>query len=450
MTRFRKPLPRLSFLPSRSDAQLVSAGRLLRSVPLLSVLLLTACAENEESDATATGSAADAAASREEGVAVNYGGDGMAAASEAAAPEVPVAQARYETDYEDRLLSNTRQLVTEGLRSGEGYFSADGSELIYQAEVPGNPFYQIFLMDLETGESQRVSPGIGLTTCAWIHPDADRVMFSSTHEDPNALAKQADELAFRASGEERAYGWDYDRHYEIYTASKEGADLVNLSNSDGYDAEGSYSSDGSQILFASNREAYTRSLSQAEQALFEDDASYFMDLYVMDADGGNVRQLTRSPGYDGGPFYSPDDSRVVWRRFNPDGNSAEIWTMDSDGSNQRQLTADAMVSWGPYFHPSGDYIIYSSNVLGHANFELFMIDVEGLGEPVRVSNTEGTDILPVFSPDGDQLAWSTTRTPDGSSQIHLADWNHELALELLGLDARASQAGNQASRGGDR
>tara|TARA_B100001105_G_scaffold54088_1_gene41065 strand:+ start:37 stop:816 length:780 start_codon:yes stop_codon:yes gene_type:complete len=259
-------------------------------------------------------------------------------------------------------------------------------------------------------------------------------MFSSTHEDPDALNKQAEEIRIRESGVERPYGWDYDRHYEIYQANADGSNIINLTNSDGYDAEGSYSSDGSKILFASNREAYSRTLTQAEQKLFDDDSSYFMDLFVMDADGSNVKQLTNSPGYDGGPFFSPDNSEVVWRRFNPDGNSAEIWTMDIDGGNQRQLTSDAMVAWGPYYHPSGDYIIYSSNVLGHANFELFLIDAEGTNTPVRVTNTDGTDILPVFSPDGSRLAWSTTRTPNGTSQIHMGDWNHGRALELLGLD----------------
>lgn len=333
------------------------------------------------------------------------------------------------------LLANTRQLVTEGLRSGEGYFSADGQRFIYQSEVAGdNPFYQIFIRDLASGETNRVSPGIGLTTCAWIHPTLDRVLFASTHGDPNARAKQADEIEFRNSGQQRAYAWDYDRNYDIYQSDSRGAGLVNITNSPGYDAEGSYSSDGSKILFASNREAYQRTLSQAEQKLFDDDSSYFMDLYMMDADGSNVRQLTFSPGYDGGPFFSADNSRIVWRRFNPDGNSAEIWTMDADGSNARQLTSEGMVSWGPYFHPSGDYIIYSSNVLGHANFELFMVDTQGARPAVRVTNTAGTDILPVFSPDGSSLAWSSTRTADGSSQIFIADWNDQAARELLGID----------------
>lgn len=394
-----------------------------------SLLLLAACEPGTE--LASTPSAENPSASY--GTAAEYGADGAAAATAAAEMPMPVAHAG--SNYEDQLISNTRRLVSNSLRSGEGYFSADGRRFIYQSEEPGsnNPFYQIFLMDLATGVSQRVSPGMGLTTCAWIHPTLERVMFSSTHDDPDALSKQAEEIAIRESGVERPYGWDYDLHYDIYQANTDGTGLVNLTNTIGYDAEGSYSADGSLILFASNREAYSRDLSLAEQKLFEDDSSYFMDLYIMNADGSNVRQLTFSPGYDGGPFFSPDNQQIVWRRFNPDGNSAEIWTMSVDGSNQRQLTADGMVDWGPYFHPSGDYIIYSSNLLGHANFELFMIDPAGAKPPVRVSNTDGTDILPVFSPDGTQLAWSTTRTPDGTSQIHIGDWNHVMARELLGL-----------------
>ena len=358
--------------------------------------------------------------------------DGYAGATSANYQEAATST-QWDTRYENQLLTNTFQLITDGARSGEGYFSADGTQFIYQAEMPGNPFYQIYLLNLESGESNRVSTGVGLTTCAWIHPTLDRIMYASTHEDPNALAKQAEELAIRASGEVRPYGWDYDPSYEIYAADSDGSNLVNLTHAAGYDAEGSYTPDGRTILFASNREAYARPLSKVEQGLLDDDASYFMDLYVMDADGSNVKQLTFSPGYDGGPFYNAEGTKILWRRFNPDGNSAEIWTMDADGSNQRQLTANGMVNWGPYYHPSGAYIIYSSNVLGHANFELFMIDPEGSSDPIRVTNTDGTDILPVFSPDGERLAWSTTRTPGGASQIHMADWDHELALELLGL-----------------
>ena len=105
-----------------------------------------------------------------------------------------------EQSNESKLLSNTRQLTFAGKRSGEGYYSSDGNQMIFQSErEPGNPFYQIYLMDLETGDTNRVSPGIGKTTCAWIHPNGNKVMFSSSHSDPDAKAKQLDEIEERKS-----------------------------------------------------------------------------------------------------------------------------------------------------------------------------------------------------------------------------------------------------------
>ena len=105
------------------------------------------------------------------------------------------------TAREAELLSNVRQLTFEGRRAGEGYFSRDGSQLVFQSErEPGNPFFQIYLMDLETGDVERVSPGHGKTTCAWIHPSGAKVLFASTHEDPEARAKQKAEIEERASG----------------------------------------------------------------------------------------------------------------------------------------------------------------------------------------------------------------------------------------------------------
>ena len=118
---------------------------------------------------------------------------------------------------EAQLLSNTRQLTFEGRRAGEGYFSQDGSQLVFQSErEPGNPFFQIYVMDRETGDVERVSPGRGKTTCAWIHPDGDKVLFASTHDDESAVDKQRAEIELRKSGKERRYSWDYDEHFEIY------------------------------------------------------------------------------------------------------------------------------------------------------------------------------------------------------------------------------------------
>ncbi len=262
-----------------------------------------------------------------------------------------------------------RQLTFAGKRSGEGYFSRDGRAMVFQSErEPGNPFYQIYWLDLATGATRRVSPGVGKTTCAWIHPSGERVLFASTHADPASRSLQEQELAERTSGKERRYSWDYDEHYDLYAADLDGSEPVRLTRERGYDAEGSYSPDGTRIAFASNRHAYTEKLSEAERAEFERDPSSRMDIYVANADGTDPVRLTSEPGYDGGPFFSPDGERIVWRRFAPDGATAEIFSMKTDGSDVRQLTRLGVMSWAPFYHPSGDYLIFATNVHGFDNF----------------------------------------------------------------------------------
>ena len=337
---------------------------------------------------------------------------------------------------EQLLLTRSRQLTFAGKRAGEGYFSADGSKLIFQSERDEkNPFFQIFLMDLETGDTERVSPGTGKTTCAWVHPGGKKVMFASTHADKEAEAKQQAELKERAEGTVKKYSWDYDEHYDLWESDLKGGALKNLTNIRGYDAEGSYSPDGQWIAFASNRHAYTETLGDEDAARFRLDKSFLMDIYLMRADGTETRRLTDVKGYDGGPFFSADGKKICWRRFNEKGDLAEIWTMNADGSNQRQLTNLGAMSWAPYFHPSGEYLIFATNLNGFANFELYLVDAEGKKQPVRVTTTEGFDGLPGFSPDGGKLTWTSNRTveqniadflrrlePRGGTQVAPGQW----------------------------
>jgi len=318
------------------------------------------------------------------------------------------------TPHEAEFLSNVRQ-VTFGLpRAGEGYFSPDGEMIVYQAYPIGYPFYQIYVQPLADRTPRMLSTGRGRTTCAYFTPKSDQILFASSHTDPeiDLTEKKAREEA--AQGGRRRYQWDFDPQMELYLINFDGTKLTRLTDSPGYDAEGSFSPDGSQIVFTSTRDG---------------DA----DLYVMAADGTEVRQLTNQPGYDGGPFFSPDGKWIIFRSDRDKKDMLQLFAISVDGKTEVQLTDNEdQVNWCPFIHPSGKYLIWAGADYGKgpagANFDLWTMDTEITdtsftgGKITRITDHKGADVLPVFSPDGKQLMWTSNRTADGSSQLWIGDW----------------------------
>jgi Tol biopolymer transport system component len=362
-------------------------------------------------------------------------------------PALPEAETAIATQAaHPGLYRHARQLTFAGLRTGEGYFSADGRQLVFQSErEPGNPFYQIYRLRLTTGELERVSPGTGRASCAWFHPDGERILFASTHEDPEAELAQALELEKRASGRNDRYSWDFDPRYDLFVAEGDGR-LTALAKAQGYDAEGSFSPDGRFVVFASNRHAYQEPLAPDARERLLTDPSFFVDLYRLELATGELVQLTTAPGYDGGPFFSADGKRIAFRRFSEDGARAEILSIDVDGGDERTLTRLGVMSWAPFFHPSGDYLIFATNRHGFDDFELYLVDAAGTRAPVRVTERAGFDGLPVFSPSGDALVWTSNATEGKRSQLFRADWDDATARAALGLPARIPAAGEAGSR----
>jgi TolB protein len=323
------------------------------------------------------------------------------------------------TDWEKAeapYLNNIRQVTKDFVRAGEGYFSPDGRQIIFQAEEPraanGNPFYQIFTLDLATGKYRRVSPGVGKTTCAYFSPDGKKIIFASSHEDPDARKKQTAEYAQREAdakaGVRRPYKWDFEEEMDIYLADPDGSNLVNLTKSKGYDAEGSFSADGKQIVFCSGRDGN-------------------LELYVMAADGSGVRKLTNAPKcYNGGPFFSPDGKRVIFRSDRKEKEALQLYVINADGSGERALTDDPKwVQWGPYWYNDGKHILYGAadhSLMGRPNYDLYWMDVDGGGKKVRVTHAPGQDVLPVFSPDCKRLLWTSTRDGRQPAQLWIADF----------------------------
>ncbi|MSQ95159.1 MAG: biopolymer transporter Tol [Gemmataceae bacterium] len=312
-------------------------------------------------------------------------------------------------------LKNTRQVTRDFVRAGEGYFSPDASKIIFQAEEKGeNPFYQMFVMNMETGAARRVSPGIGKTTCGYFHPSTKKILFASSHLDPDARKHYDAELKARAEEKEtknrRRYAWDFDKYMEIFEANLDGSGLKRLTNSMGYDGEGSYSADGKKIVFCSNRSGAKN-----------------LELYTMDADGKNVRPLTKAPGcYNGGPFFSPDGKKVIFRSDRKKKDHLQLYVINVDGTNEKALTDDeSWVFWAPYWYKDSTHIIYTaadhSNPLVRPNYDLYWMNIE-TGKKVRLTFAPGADVLPVFSPDYAKVMWTSNRDGRSPTHLYLADF----------------------------
>jgi TolB protein len=336
---------------------------------------------------------------------------------------MPVPLSTLEFKY----LKNVRQvtkIVAEGgfTKAGEGYFSPDGTEIVYQAVPKNYMFYQIFRQPLapvdgKAGEPKLISTGRGRTTCSFFTRDAQGILFASSHKDPQLDATEAAEkkqlAEDAASGKRRRYSWDFDPWTDIFVGDRDGKNLKQLTTEKGYDAEGAYSPDGKQIAFCSDRDGDP-------------------DLYVMDADGKNVRQLTNEPGYDGGPFISPNGRWVVYRTDRKKAELLQIHVIGLDGKNDTALTDNVGVNWAPYWHPTKPYIIWTgadhSNPMARPNYDLWLMKYDeqdgriAPGPITRITDNASADVLPVFSPDGSKLMWTSTRTPDRSSQLFLADF----------------------------
>jgi len=312
-------------------------------------------------------------------------------------------------------LENLRQLTFSG-ENAEAYFSLDGTRLIYQARGEGEGCDQIYTLDLASGETRLVSTGEGRTTCSFYYPAGNRVLYASTHH--------WDETCPPPPDMSQGYVWALYPTYDIFAADPDGSNMVQLTESWGYDAEATFSPVEDLMVFTSMRDGD-------------------LEIYTMRGDGSDVRRLTNKSGYDGGPFFSPDGTKIVYRSGYPETDeeladyrkllaqglirpsALEVFVMDADGSNQTQVTDNGAANFGPYFHPSGEKILFSSNLHDPQGreFDIFMINVDGTGLE-QITFTGGFDGFPMFSPDGKYLVFGSNRNEShpGNTNIFIAEW----------------------------
>ncbi len=323
---------------------------------------------------------------------------------------------------EEKHFKSLRQ-VTMGGDNAEAYWSFDDKQLVFQSNNKkwNVECDQMFLMNADEAFDSipppMISTGKGRTTCAYFLPDNKHYVYGSTHLGSD----DCPETPLRKEGK---YVWPIYDTYDIFVADLEGNIVNQLTNEKGYDAEATVSPKGDKIVFTSDR-------------------SGDLELYTMNLDGSDVKQVTHELGYDGGAFFSPDGTKLIFRSSRPKTDeeikeykdllaqglvqptNMELYICNADGSGLRQLTNLGNANWSPFFHPSGEKILFSSNFEAERGFpfNLYMIDLDGKNLE-RVTHGETFDAFPVFSNDGKKLIFSSNRNNGGGhdTNLFIAEW----------------------------
>jgi TolB protein len=303
--------------------------------------------------------------------------------------------------------------LTFGGENAEAYFSHDGRRLIFQSTRDGRRCDQQYTMNIDGSAVKKVSTGFGKTTCGYFFDGDRRIFFGSTHAADSACPPKPDPS--------KGYVWGLDP-YDIYTANDDGSSLKRLTNYGVYTAEGTLSPNGHTMVFTSLKDGD-------------------LDIYTMNVDGTGTKRLTFQPGYDGGPFWSHDGRKIVYRAWHPADtaltnyqsllkqrlvrpNRMEIWIMNADGSDQHQITNLGGANFAPFYTPDDRHIIFSSNYKNpkSRNFDLYLINLDGSGLE-QVTRDPEFDGFPMFSPDGSKLVWASGRdSPQGELNLFIAEW----------------------------
>ena len=308
--------------------------------------------------------------------------------------------------------------------NAEAYWSFDDSKLVFQVTNPewGLECDQIYFFDWQRDDlmkdmPQLVSTGKGRTTCSYFLPGDSTIVYASTHL-VDTLCPPVPE---RTNGK---YVWPIYESFDIFVADLEGNITAQLTDEPGYDAEATVSPTGDKIVFTSMRTGD-------------------LELFTCDIDGSNVKQITSDLGYDGGAFFSPDGSQLIFRASRPtteeeikeykdllavglvQPTNMELFICNADGSDLRQLTDLGQANWCPFFHPSGEKVIFASNHTSERGFpfNLYMINTDGSGLE-QITHDDTFDAFPVFSNDGKHLVFSSNRNNGGTRETNLfvAEW----------------------------
>jgi Tol biopolymer transport system component len=231
---------------------------------------------------------------------------------------------------------------------------------------------------------------------------------------------------------------------DIYIMRADGTEIKRLVHREESDETPVWSPDGSQILFSS----YVTEENN--------------ELFIMNVDGTGIIQLTDHPGRDGHQKFSPDGATIIFNSQRDDDGSGEIrdyeiYEMNRDGSNVKRLTNFPEWDTYPSISPDGAMILWrrvlptGGNTQSGRNSEIFVMGRDG-SDPVNLTNDAAFDGYPAWSPDGSKIVFASNRAGKTSGNFHIyvmkADGSD--VVRVLENDAKVEDARPQWSPDGSK
>jgi dipeptidyl aminopeptidase/acylaminoacyl peptidase len=177
------------------------------------------------------------------------------------------------------------------------------------------------------------------------------------------------------------------------------------------DSSPSVSADGRSIVFSSNRDPSPTAGGS--------------HIYVADADGSGVTQVTADSTFDSNPSFSPDGEQIVFDRRVGSGKS-RIYVVGVDGAGLKALTDSSSSAWEPVFTPNGRRIVYTSNADVDAETDrsdIFAMAPNGDNQKVLIDGIRN-ESEPDVSPNGKAIVFSSNRFHESNIWVARANGSH--------------------------
>jgi Tol biopolymer transport system component len=248
------------------------------------------------------------------------------------------------------------------------------------------------------------------------NPEGDFEIFTM-NPDGTELAQLTQNAAFdfewSPDGQKLAFESDRDLFSDIFVMNADGSAQTNVTNNRAFDRSPTFGADGDKIAYDSNLSTGV------------DNPTGDTEIFTVNLDGTDLRQLTNNTARDLHPDYAPDGRKLAFvsdRDFAPG-----VYTMNADGSKQRKSSRGSGVAFAsPGWSPDGARIAFTSDQEG--GYDIYVMRANGSGQKRLTINGVPTDSGPVFSPDGAQIAFQTNR--DGNFEIYAMSPNGEDQINL--------------------